>query len=340
MKILFLHTNCQDYLADGIFHGLRTIYGKDVVDYPRYDAMYKSISPALRKQLRGNGFTLYGLLDEINELEAERYNWQSKISNFDIIIIANIWKQWQMLWEYRELFKNKKLVVLDGEDMPYIYPYNSYFSQFRKHPLFFFTPLSNTYYFKRELFDGYFGYSFNRIFGDKKLISLEMPKNVYPISFSIPAEKIKLGNEKTKLFQTHIVDEEVAKAVEESKFSSTGSDLTFFSNEEVFYNDMASSRFGITTKRAGWDCLRHYEIAAAGSVICFKNLHLKPVLCAPFGLDSSNSISYSCYKDLMAKIEALKDDEYGLLKKNSEQWLLENTTIQKARYLIDIVQNR
>jgi len=164
MKVLFLHSNCQDYLADGLFHGLRSLLGKDCVDVPRYDIMYAPLQESLKGQLRGNGFTLYGLLPDL-DLQAERYHWQQKIDSFDTVVVANIWKQWPDLWNYRDLFKNKKIVVLDGEDVPYLFPYNSYAAQLKKHPFFFFTPLKNTYYFKRELFDGYTGRSLNRIFG-------------------------------------------------------------------------------------------------------------------------------------------------------------------------------
>jgi len=39
-------------------------------------------------------------------------------------------------------------------------------------------------------------------------------------------------------------------------------------------------------KRGGWDCLRHYEIAAAGAVPCVRQLEGKPSSCAPHGLQA------------------------------------------------------
>lgn len=39
------------------------------------------------------------------------------------------------------------------------------------------------------------------------------------------------------------------------------------------------SRFGITHKKAGWDCMRHYEILALGSVPIFPDMELAPAGC-------------------------------------------------------------
>src|SRR5438309_1013405 len=43
MKILFLSEGgpTQDYLRDCVFHGLRTLFGPDVVDVHRLDSMYQ-----------------------------------------------------------------------------------------------------------------------------------------------------------------------------------------------------------------------------------------------------------------------------------------------------------
>ena len=337
MRVLFLHTNRQDYLADGIFHGLRTLLGEDCVDVPRYDCMYAPLENELKSKLRGNGFTLYGLLPDL-PLQAQRYYWQSQLNTFDVIVIANIWRQWIDLWNYRDLFKNKKIVVLDGEDIPYLFPYGSYGSHFKKHPFFLFTPLKKAYYFKRELYDGYVSRSMDRIFGTSPLFEMSLPTNVFPISFSIPKEKItRQETGCQKLFQTHVVDEEIGKLLLETKFSSTGSDLAFFKEEDLYYHDMRTSKFGITTKRAGWDCLRHYEIAASGSILCFRDLHMKPPKCAPQGLDDSNSISYTSYSHLMNQIEHLDNERYHQLKNASYDWIHQNTTETKATYLLENV---
>ena len=43
------------------------------------------------------------------------------------------------------------------------------------------------------------------------------------------------------------------------------------------------SRFGVTTKKSGWDCMRHYELAASGCVPCFRDLEEKPAMAGRTG---------------------------------------------------------
>jgi len=127
---------------------------------------------------------------------------------------------------------------------------------------------------------------------------------------------------------------EVAALLKESKYSSTGSDLTFFKEESAYYQDLRTSKFGITTKRAGWDCLRHYEIAAAGAVLCFRDLAEKPANCAPLGLDETNCISYTSYADLMRQLENLPEESYAKLREGTLQWARKHTTEEMAKYLL------
>ena len=155
-----------------------------------------------------------------------------------------------------------------------------------------------------------------------KFLTGKMPlPKIHQISFSIPEIKIQTTwNEKTKLFAKHIVDQEVSRHVKESVTSYA------FKNENDYYEDLRKSKFGITTKRGGWDCLRHYEIAANGAVICFKNLDQKSDFCAPHGLiDGYNCISYSDYSNLMLKIESLDEIAYKQMQLNSLKWVKSKT---------------
>jgi hypothetical protein len=81
---------------------------------------------------------------------------------------------------------------------------------------------------------------------------------IFPISFSIPACKIiDKVPEKTK---------EVATVI-------PGNTSTYiFKEESDYYSDYQSSIFAHTKKKAGWDCLRHYEILANGCMPIFENL--------------------------------------------------------------------
>src|SRR4051794_19528975 len=62
-SVLFLHANAEDYLADSLLHGLRSLLGADVVDVPRRDSLYEVED---QSRVYGRGFTLYGTLPEID----------------------------------------------------------------------------------------------------------------------------------------------------------------------------------------------------------------------------------------------------------------------------------
>ena len=42
--------------------------------------------------------------------------------------------------------------------------------------------------------------------------------------------------------------------------------------EAEYFDDYSRSFFGFTRRKAGWDCMRHYEILAAGAIPYFANL--------------------------------------------------------------------
>jgi hypothetical protein len=70
--------------------------------------------------------------------------------------------------------------------------------------------------------------------------------NVFPISFSYPTCKISTPNkEKIQSYGTVIPGEK---------------STYIFSNETDYFKDYNNSYYGVTMKKAGWDCMRHYEI--------------------------------------------------------------------------------
>jgi hypothetical protein len=46
--------------------------------------------------------------------------------------------------------------------------------------------------------------------------------------------------------------------------------------ERGYYADIERSYFGLTWKKAGWDCLRHLELLAAGCVPLFTDIGAAP----------------------------------------------------------------
>jgi len=96
-------------------------------------------------------------------------------------------------------------------------------------------------YFKREKYDNH--------------------EKSFPISFAIPTMKLFKPNEKIKDIATII----------------PGDISTYtYVHEHDYYEDYRNSRFAITMKKAGWDCMRHYEILANGCIPLFSGLEMCP----------------------------------------------------------------
>jgi len=75
---------------------------------------------------------------------------------------------------------------------------------------------------------------------------IEDHKNLLPITFGIPTNKLAAPNIlKTQDYATCI----------------PGQPETYiFKSEQPYYEDYQKSYYGVTMKKAGWDCMRHYEI--------------------------------------------------------------------------------
>ena len=93
-------------------------------------------------------------------------------------------------------------------------------------------------------------------------------KNLLPITFSIPTSKI--------------VKTEVVKNQEYATCIPGKPETYIFKDEKSYYEDYQKSYFGVTTKKAGWDCMRHYEILGNK--------------CFPYFIDLEN-----CPKDTLAQ---------------------------------------
>lgn len=55
-----------------------------------------------------------------------------------------------------------------------------------------------------------------------------------------------------------------------------GDRSTYILNESNYYNDLKTSAFAITIKKAGWDCFRHLEILSNGVIPLFFGIHTCP----------------------------------------------------------------
>lgn len=325
MKILLLNRGFNDYLADGVFHGFRTMFGSDVIDYPRCDWMYKDFSEV--DKLHGKGFSLYRTLKSI---KIDRYNIYEKVRNsyFDLIVFGSIHDTFGTYFQLFPYLKKNSVIFLDGNDHPAPFPFHSYF--WRTFRNLCVPKVSNNFlYFKREWTPETTFYRYYKVMPKSILNYLPNLANYRKINFGFPSEKIiKVLPKKSKLFNTHIVDPEVKQNIK-------GASLDYaFAAEKDYYNDLKASKFGITTKKGGWDCMRHYEIAANGTVPCFRDLDKKPDSCAPHGFDSTNSITYSSYHDLLGKISSISDEEYASLQSGALKWIKGQTTVNIAKKIL------
>ncbi len=327
LRILFLTGPTEDYLADSILHGLRTLYGADVVDYPKCEALYENCPDVIFKQVRGHGFTLYRTLPDI---EVNRFNivHRQRSGDFDLVIFGSIYRNYATFVDWLPWLRPESTILLDGEDTQGIAPYGG--KWWRRSACFFWPKAHGEYrYFKREWGPESLHYRTYRLLPLALCRHWFKYLNLKPISFSIPEEKItKKLSVKTKLFSEQIVDEEVALLL-----GRAGSGYKF-NNEADYYADLQASKFGVTTRRAGWDCLRHYEFAANGCVPCFRDLDKKPNKCAPHGLNEKNSISYSSAGELMEITNAISEDDYAKLQAGSLAWAHENSTVMSARRML------
>lgn len=329
MRILFISPSHVDYLAATLLHGLRTQSGIEAIDVPRYDVIYSDYPMAQRRLVYGRGFTAFFGCEEEAMCRREQIDQRIARNEFGLIIIASIWSSWTWFAARSHSLRGQKIAVLDGADTPQVYPYAGLWL---RHPRRWLLPNvhSNSLYFKREwTADSQFNL-WHKLLPRSWRSLLPLAGHLRPLSFSIPEGKvIKALPVKAKDFPRHIVDAEVADHVPSSSTTYA------FASEEEYYADLQVSRFGITTKRSGWDCLRHYEIAANGCVPCFRDFEQKPVTCAPHGLvPGVNCLSYGSAEELLGVIRKLRVDQYHSLAEGALQWARSNTTKQRAQQFL------
>ena len=81
---------------------------------------------------------------------------------------------------------------------------------------------------------------------------------IFPISFSMPPEKIVDAVPPKTRMLAYIIPGDLSTYI--------------YKTEEDYYKGYQDSYFGITGKKGGWDCMRHYEILANGCIPLFCNI--------------------------------------------------------------------
>ena len=306
MRVLYLTSQGEDYLQDQILLGLRESLGAQVLDDPRKSVLYRNC-PVPRRELYGRGFTLWKLLDDI-PLDRGDLNRRIEDGEFETLIFGNIWRQ---LGEFREFRARRylrrcfrRVGFLDGED----------------HKRTYLPALPYGLYFKREI-----------------RLALPLPRT-RRINFSIPGSKLRARPlEKDQLFARHVQCDEAYK-LEPIRRQCRKSYL--FEKEEDYYRDLALSRYAVTMKKMGWECQRHYEIAANHTVPCFYRLSRKPRRCAPHGLvDGENVLAFDSAGELEEKIEEVRrNGRYAQLQQGAFHWAARNTCRRVAERLLNALE--
>ena len=237
MKILYIHSNSEDtqfyndYLNDLLLHGLRDLYGENVVDFPGCWYLYKDEILKRKhdeEKFWGKGFTIKNILNDYNSIDREDIHKKIKNKYFDLVIYGSIRRSDFFLDDVIKY--NNKFIFIDGEDDNFIEEKYSNLGL----------------YFKREL--------------------ISKNSKVLPISFAIPKNKILDKIDKNP--------ESLLAPLIPGKLNTY-----IYDNEDSYYEMYKKSIFGLTYKKAGWDCLRHYEILMNGCIPLFLDLKNCPNDC-------------------------------------------------------------
>jgi hypothetical protein len=110
---------------------------------------------------------------------------------------------------------------------------------------------------------------------------------LHPITFSIPKEKV--CTDSRSLVKTKVL----------SNLIPGNLSTYIYGTEKEYYDEYKSSLFAVTTRKGGWDCMRHYEILANGCLPYF--VHIQH--CPP-------NTMYLLPKELFQQCNALFDRQF------------------------------
>lgn len=316
MRILFITTKHPekqgDLLEVSLLHGLRTVLGEDFVDYPRKKIMYHDFSDSPKDSLHGRGFSLLTTpIEDLSDRDIEN-------QKFDCILYGDghMYNEPPNSEEFSHL-ADGNVWIIDGHDLYGGAPVQMMHDGERVQG----NQFSNC--FKRELID-------------------TSDDSIFPTGFGIPEERIR----------------EVDFSIKNQLFPKTAPSMAIFGSnpetgggfahhkftvEEEYYDDISKSWFGPTCKKGGWDCLRHYEIIAAGTLLLFKDYDRKPPLCSPQELPCFSYSNPNELKNLIGRLVVNNQptNEYLDMLQKQREWLLNfGTTSARAKYIISILQQK
>lgn len=253
MNILFISPgNKLDYQCDCIFHGLNTLKDVTVYTLTDYTYMYEGNTSEYLREQYGMGFTVTNRVPiekkHIHTLAEAQENINAHF--YDVVIYGSIFRCELFLDRVLKNYSKNQVVFVDGGDHDFSLFFNKGHTKYIERQKIFFenkkkasSLFSKGIFFKREL-------------------RKKDHKYFYPISFAISSEDI--------------VSEIPVKSIEMATIIPGEKSTYIYKNEKDYYNGYKIARFGLTCKKSGWDCMRHYEILANGCIPYFPGIEKMP----------------------------------------------------------------
>lgn len=302
MKLAFITCDKKgsaqgDYLEVCTLNGLRKVLGNDCIDFPRKKIMYGEWSEVKKTDLHGRGFSLYN--NPISDiLESHR-----SLDGINAILYGANHSNLKRYPEIETLINPNNIFFLDGNDLYGDAPIKINFNG-----------------------ENVIGNQFSNCFKRELIVEGE---KVWPTGFGIPYERImpiSLSN-KSQLIQSTAPYHSTFQYP--SDMWGSNKHYKFF-DEDDYYNDLRKSWFGLTSIKGGWDCMRHYEIMAAGTLLLFRDYNKKPKLCSPVDLPC---FTYSTPEELNGLFNTLIKNnkptkEYIDMLFRQRDWLFKNATTE------------
>ncbi len=253
-EVLFISEGTEvDYECDCVYHGLCQLDDLYIETLHDYWYMYKGNSMESLSKLYGMGFSITGRIGKSKQHVVALDIAKNKIINheYDYIIYGSLYRDQTFLDLVLKHYKKDAIAIIDGDDDNWL-PTKISWSYFRhwnttrwrkKHYKWIVGLSVKTNYFKRELTE-------------------KSAKSFLPLSFAIPEENI--------VNTLPLKERELA-------FIYPGKKETYiYKTEEDYYKGYKIAKFGVTFKKAGWDCMRHYEILANGCIPYFPDIKQCP----------------------------------------------------------------
>lgn len=255
MKILFVAANKNiDYLKDCIFHGLSECANTDIFLANDLWYMFEGNAPEAIKTLYGKGFSIANRISRDRKKVEKKEDIEKKIDDrfYDLIIYGSIFRCDDYLDLVLKRYKKNEIIFLDGED----YNFDILYSMKLGKGLSCSTMLETCKKRKKAIELSQKGIYF------KRELRNEDYNFFIPISFSIPEE---------------LVIDSITKKERKVADIIPGKIETYkYDTEREYFEGYQRSMWGVTCKKGGWDCMRHYEILANGCIPYFFDIEKCP----------------------------------------------------------------